>query len=97
LKFCAIWSAPSLKYLPGFTPSFWKTLRAKRSVQLPCGEATVLPSNHFTASSPLANSGASLRTRKMLHCCSEVPSAATMRMSATSGFELATIAGMSPM
>ena len=55
---------------------FWKTVRAKRSVQLPCGEATTLPSNHFRASAGDANSGASLRTRKMLHCCCEVPATA---------------------
>ena len=82
-------------------PAFWKASRAKRSVHAPCGAEVTLPSIHATASLPLANSGASLRTRKMLHCCFDVPSTATMRMSVPPRSlmlrNVEAIAGMSPM
>ena len=82
-------------------PAFWNARRANRSVHAPWGAEVTLPSIHFTASVPLANSGASLRTRKMLHCCLEVPSTATMRMSVPPRSlmlrNVDAMAGMSPM
>src|SRR6516162_7649515 len=81
-------------------PACLNANRAKRSVHEPCGEEVSLPAIHCTASLPPLNCGASLRTRKMLHCCFDVPSVATMRISVPprSGRlrKVETIPGMSP-
>ncbi len=56
-----------LRYSFGLTFAFLNVAWAKRSVQLPFGTATILPSSHLMKSCGVANFGASLRARKMLH------------------------------
>ena len=52
-----ITSSGWLRYSFGFTPCSSNVACAMRSVQLPCGVATTLPSIHFTASAWSANCG----------------------------------------
>ena len=85
------------RYSFGLTFSFLNVACAKRSVQLPFGTATVLPSSHLSASFGEPNCGASFRARKMLHWSNASPRFATRRMSAVSVLVVDTIAGMSPM
>jgi hypothetical protein len=86
-----------LRYCSGWMPNLRIVSCPLRSVQLPLATATRLPFHHFTASSGVLKSGASLRDRKTLHWSLARPSTATMRNSRTLCLLMATMVGMSPM